>query len=213
MRTRRGRKAASPQNVVPKGKLLPVDLRSAESRYLEIYSDATDTRTDEEVSQELGVDPSQLLRWRDDPEFAAEADFRFAQSLARGGKIMIFKKLVQQSKGGSTASTRILLESLGQLKQKGDVTINVGGGASHPYADVVESLSDSELDSEIGRLLELTSPGDVMLRSKRVMPVSEAEYETVGSVEAEPDSGGVDPEGGASEALLVSGGETPEDVG
>lgn len=148
-----------------------VDIETAREKFLELWSDPLDLRTEEEIAVELHVHPMQLKKWRSDPAFYEPATERF-QKAFRGSVIPILKNLFRQvEKHKSLGATKVLLQLLGMLEGQGTkiniMQVGTGGSGSSPAVD----FTDEELDLEIHRLITEAMPEDVVYVEGKVIPL------------------------------------------
>lgn len=149
-----------------------LSLTDLREKFLQVYSDPTDSRSIEKLARQWSIQTKQLLAWKSDPAFVQEAAVRYRRLLP-GLLIDIQKALtVRAAEGGVTAS-RLLLEIHGILKGKGDVNVQVNTGS--PESSAIAKLSDGELDTMIEQLVQCTSPSDVLLQNGEVVSIPEAE--------------------------------------
>lgn len=172
-----------PRRIKPPGAKDPVvDIETAREKFLELWSDPLDLRTEEEIAEELSVHPAQLKKWRSDPAFYEPATEKF-QKAFRGSVIPILKNLFRQvEKHKSLGATKVLLQLLGMLEGQGTkiniMNVGTAGGGNSPAVD----FTDEELDLEIHRLVTETMPEDVEYVNRKIVPL---EVEVLG-VKDEP---------------------------
>ena len=149
-----------------------VDLKAAKSRFLQIYSDPQDLRDEQDIAEELGVLPSQLVEWRMQPAFYEPGTQAFDR-VFRSSLVPLRKILLRQAFKGSHGAISKLLEMAGVLESKGTKIniLNMGGTA--PADAFLNKLTDEELDGEIALRLHATSQGDVILQDGVIIPSSE----------------------------------------
>ena len=151
-----------------------VDLSKAKARFLAIYSDPQDLRDEQDIAEELGVLPSQLAAWRNQPSFYEPGEQAFNRAF-RGSLVTIKKALMRQAvEHSSQSAIRTLLELAGQLEGKGTrIGVFVGGGGKGQVDDYFSKLTDEELDTEIALRLAGTAGTEVVFRNGKVIPQSE----------------------------------------
>jgi len=156
-----------------------VDLGKAKARFLAIYSDPQDLRDEQDIAKELGVLPSQLAAWRNQPSFFEPGSQAFDRAL-RGSLVPLKKTLLKQAiEHRSQAAINRVLEMVGVLEGRGS-KINILNVSGAPHQDTyLEKLTDEELDNEIALRLHATTQGDVVLANGKVVAAAEildAEY-------------------------------------
>ena len=149
-----------------------VDLKAAKARFLQIYSDPQDLREEQDIAEELGVLPSQLVEWRMQPAFYESGTQAFDRSF-RSSLVPLRKLLLKQAFKGSQKAISTLLEMAGVLEGKGTKINIMNMGGTTPADAFLNKLTDAELDGEIALRLHATSQGDVVLQNGAVVPVSE----------------------------------------
>jgi len=156
-----------------------VNLDAARAKFLAIYSDPQDLRDEQDIAAALGVLPSQLAAWRNQPSFYEPGSQAFDRAF-RGCFVTLKKTLLRQALDHSSqAAITRLLEMFGVLESKG-TKIGVFVGGQQAKNDFLGKLTDAELDDEIALRLSSTTQADVVFSGGRVVPTSEildAEYE------------------------------------
>lgn len=150
-----------------------VDLKAAKARFLQIYSDPQDLRDEQDIAEELGVLPSQLVEWRMQPAFYESGTQAFDRAF-RSSLVPLRKMLLKQAfEHRSQSAINRLLEMAGVLEGKGTKINILNMGGSTPADTFLKKLTDEELDGEIALRLHATSQGDVVLQNGAVVPASE----------------------------------------
>lgn len=149
-----------------------VDLTKARKRFLQIYADPQDVRDEQDIAEELGVHPAQLVEWRLQPSFYEPGTQMFDQAL-RSSRVPLVKTLLQQAfQRKSQGAINKVLEMLGMIEGKGTKIniMNVGANGGSQSDSHLGKLTDSELDDEIALRLHATTKGDVVLQDGAVVP-------------------------------------------
>lgn len=149
-----------------------VDLKTAKTRFLQIYSDPQDLRDEQDIAEELGVLPAQLVEWRMQPSFYETGTQAFDRSF-RSSLVPLRKLLLKQAFKGSQKAISTLLEMAGVLESKGTKINIMNMGGNTPADAFLNKLTDEELDGEIALRLHATSQGDVIFQNGAVVPASE----------------------------------------
>jgi len=149
-----------------------IDLKAAKARFLQIYSDPQDLRDEQDIAEELGVLPSQLVEWRMQPAFYEPGTQAFDRAF-RSSLVPLRKILLRQAFKGSHGAISKLLEMAGVLEGKGTKINILNMGGSTPADAFLNKLTDEELDGEIALRLHATSQGDVVLQDGAIVPASE----------------------------------------
>lgn len=161
-----------------------LDLEAIKKKYIRIWADPTESRTDEQIAKDLGVDPSQLISWQYDPTFNVPASHLFQQNIPVL-RAQVMRKIAQQAlSSGSGKGMRTLAEMFGLVKGKGDVNLNLlMGDAANLSSDRIKCMTDGDLEKELERMMTLSYPHDVNMVDGKVIPASEVldiEYEDLG---------------------------------
>lgn len=186
--------------------MTPAVMVDKREEFIRIWSDPTDGRTEAEVAKALGIDTALIRSWRSDPDVMGVVERQFRSAL-RGDMVSLWRSLRRSSEAGSLGASRLLLETLGVIEGKGNVNINMPGGAG---PDAGAKLSDEALDREIQRLLLDTGAPDGLEWIRGAL--RPASYEVLdgssqGSDQASVD-GRDDTEDEQTDSLLSSFGET-----
>lgn len=159
-------------------------LEKTRESFLEIWSDPLDTRTEEEMAEELKVELSQLRTWRRDPIFYETATKRFKESF-NANTIPVLRNLVSLAiRYKSLSASKLLLQAMGAIQDGGlFVQINNNGGNGKP--DDISKMDDDTLDREINRLSAEVYPLDVRLCKGKMYPIEDAYVEEVKDADSE----------------------------
>lgn len=192
------------------------ELEGIRSKYLEIYSDPTNTLELSQISARLKVDPRVLLRLKADPAFVLEARMRFQELLPLVG-MDVLKASISQAKGGSSAAIRTVLEALQMIQSKNGANVNLflGSGCSTQDGEDLSQLSDADLEREISSLFKMAYPADVVLsggqvRQREAVAVMEIEDEKRAPAASDDPERGVDGAAQEDPPVCSPGGADPE---
>jgi hypothetical protein len=200
------------KNKPPKAVL---DLDAIKRKYMLMWADPTEIRSDEAIAKALGVDSSQLAAWQFDPTFYVPASELFQRNLPVL-RAQVIRKLSQQALDSkSSRGMRTLAEIVGLVKGKGDVNLFAMMGSHADSGNArLRDMTDEDLEAELERMATLAYPSDLLLKDGKVLPgreVIDVEYEDVG-----PDQPGSRPDDQPSTErvpLLTADGEDQEAVG
>ena len=104
---------------------------------IEAYAALADSRTQDEIAEEVGVTRKTLWEWRKEPQFNAAV-----KEAGRRNIISEFGPILQAMKSkalkGDVQAAKLLLETAGLTSQQRDLNINVGEGYKNIVADSME---------------------------------------------------------------------------
>lgn len=136
------------------------------SSIADALSDPMNLDSDEELASRHNITVTALRKLKSDPEFM-EPVVSIFNSRIHLIKPELFKAVVRRSMGKDPHATKLLFQSLGMLGPNG-ININIGGKGD--TSDYIGTLSDTELDSEISRLLMVITPPDLQISGSSIQP-------------------------------------------